>query len=136
MELVSSTFTSTSTGADGSRSCLPNAVMNVMFNESKSESLLRHLLSNKPTKTLCDHGLDLKLVTPNYCKGGDLMREEACRLVLAIKLHNSKDVSWGHFVAWDGNIIHDNPHSCKVELKSDRTKRGIKATFRKLFPQK
>ena len=90
---------------------------------------------------LLNHGLDLKLVTTNYYKEGGLpefllIKEEAHRLVLAIKLHNSKDVSWGHFVARDGNIIHDNSHSCKMELKSNRTKRGSKATFRKLFPEK
>ena len=65
-----------------------------------------------------------------------LMKEEACRLVLVIKLRNYNDVSWGYFVVCDGNIIHDNPHNCKVELKSDRTKIGRKATFRKLFPEK
>ena len=91
--------------------------------------------------TLCNQGLDLELVTSNYCKKGGLpeyffMKEEACRLVLAVKLCNSKGDSCGHFVAWDGNIIHDNPRSCKVELESDRTRKGSKATFRKLFPEK
>ena len=64
------------------------------------------------------------------------MKEVVCRLVLTFKLRNSKGDSWGHFVAWDGNIIHDNPHSCKVELELDRTKKGSKATFRKLFLEK
>ena len=139
------------TGANGSRSCLLNAVMRVMFDKTKSDLLRCHLLLNKQTErdmsipdikgTLRDHDLDLKVVTPNYCKrrGSQeffLMKEEACRLELAIKLRNSKDESWGHFVAWDGDIIHDNPHSYKVEFKSDRTRRGSKATFRKLFPKK
>ena len=54
------------------------------------------------------------------------MKEDACRPVLAVKLRDSKDNSWGHVVAWDGNIIHDNPHSCKVELESDLTRKGSK----------
>ena len=151
-KLILSTSTSTLTGADGSHACLPNAVMSVLFDELNSELLRRDLLSNKPTKrdmsisdikgTLRNQDLDLKLVTPNYCKKGGsleffLMKEDACRLVLAIKLRNSNDDSWGHFIAWDRNIIHhDNPHSYKVELKSDRTRKGSKATFRKLFPKK
>ena len=64
------------------------------------------------------------------------MKEKACRLVLAVKLHNSKGDTWGHFVAWDENIIHDNPCSCKVEHKPEHTRKGSKATFRKLFPEK
>ena len=64
------------------------------------------------------------------------MKEEACRLVLTVKLRNSKGNSWGHFVAWDRNIIHDHLRGCEVELESDRTKKGSKATFRKLFPEK
>ena len=125
--------------------------MSIVFDKLKSDLLRCQLLSNKPMErdtsisdikgTLCNHGLDLKVVTPNYCKKGGspeffLMKEEACRLVLPIKLRNSNNDSWGHFVAWDGSIIHDNLHCCKVEFKSNRTRRGIKATFRKLFPEK
>ena len=49
--------------------------------------------------TLCNQGLDLQLITSNYCKKGGspkyfLMKEEACRLVLAIRLHNSNNDSW------------------------------------------
>ena len=57
-------------------------------------------------------------------------------ITLTICSRTSPQRERGYFVAWDGNIIHDNPHSCKVELKSDRTRRGSKATFRKLFPEK
>ena len=125
--------------------------MSVVFNEMKSDSLHCQLVSNKPAEgdmsvsniigTLCNQGLDLEQVTPNYCKKGGLpeyflMKEEACRLVLAVKLRNSNNDSWGHFVGWDGHIIHDNPRSCKMELESDRTKKRSKATFRKLFPKK
>ena len=143
--------TSVSTGADDSRACLPNAVMSFVFNEMKSDSLHCQLISNKPVEgdmsvsniigTLRNQGLDLEQVTPNYCQKGRspeyfLMKEEACRLVLTVKLRSSNNDSWGHFMGWDGHIIHDNPHSCKVELESDRTKKGSKATFRKLFPEK
>ena len=140
-----------STRANNSHAYLPNAVISVMFNERKSDSLHSQLLLKKPTEgemsvlniigTLCNQGLDLELVTSNYFKEGGspeyfLMNEEACRLVLAVKLRNSKGDSWGHFVGWDGNIIHDNLRSYKVELESDHTKKGRKATFRKLFPEK
>ena len=39
-------------------------------------------------------------------------------------------------MTWYGNIIHNNPHIYNVELKSNCTRRGSKATFRKLFPEK
>ena len=143
--------TSASTGGDDSRACLPDAVMSVVFNEMKSDLLHCQLLSNKPTEgnmsvsnikgTLRNQGLDLELFTSNNVKKGGspeyfLMKEEACRLVLAVKIRNSKGDSWGHFVAWDGNIIHNNLRNYKVELESDRTRKRSKATFRKLFPEK
>ena len=90
--------------------------MSVVFNEMKIDSLHCQLLSNKPTEgdmsvsniigTLRNHDLNLQRVTLNYVKEGGLpeyllMKEEACRLVLAVKLRNSKGDSWVHFVAWD-----------------------------------
>ena len=57
-------------------------------------------------------------------------------ITLTIFSRTSQRREKGYFVAWDGNIIHDNPHSCKMKLKSNRTRRGSKATFRKLFLEK
>ena len=109
VRLILSMPTSTLTRANDTRLCLLNAVMNIIFDASKSKSLRCHLLSNKPTEIdmsvsdtrgiLCNNGLDHKLVTPTHYKGGGLlefflMKEEVCRLVLTIKLHNFEDLSW------------------------------------------
>ena len=77
----------------------------------------------------------------NHKEGGSptyrLIQEKECSLILTIKIGDlEKDNTWNHFVAWDGKVIFDSPRNCKVNLKSDHTKEGSKAMFKKLFFEK
>ena len=97
-------------------------------------------------EALATHGM--KLVPDNKrflnnkgaSKGGpalNLMQETDCCLVIIIKIIDLEEKNtWNHFVAWDGKVIYDSPHNCKVNLKSDRTKKGSKAVFKELFSEK
>ena len=46
-----------------------------------------------------------------------------------------KENTWNHFVAWDGKVIYDSPHNCKVNLRSNCTKEGSNDVFKKLFSE-
>lgn len=121
-----------------------------MPEEWKSQSLLSELLSSMPAEedtsaldiqgALLTNGMQLKCVNKRFHKKGGLpefflLKEEECRLFVAIKLTNRECVSWCHFVAWDGKVIHDIPNSCNVDLESNRAKKGNKDVFKKLFPE-
>ena len=98
-------------------------------------------------EALATHGMKLVLDNKRFLnhkgarsKGGpalNLMQETHCCLVITIKIIDlDEKYTWNHFVAWDGKVIYDSPHNCKVNLKSDRTKKGNKAVFKKLFSEK
>ena len=90
------------------------------------------------------HGMKLERASArfhNHKEGGlpayRLMQEEECSLVVTIKVGNlEEENTWNHFVAWDGKVIYNSPHHCKVNLTSNRTKEGSKAVFKKLFSEK
>ena len=93
---------------------------------------------------LAAHGMKLERASArfhNHKEGGSpayrLIQEKECSLVVNFKVGDlEKENTWNHFVAWDGKVIYDSPHHCKVNLTSDRTKEGSKAVFKKLFSKK
>ena len=81
-------------------------------------------------KALAAHGMKLERARArfhNHKEGGSpayrLMQEKECSRVVAIKVGDlEEENTWNHFVAWDGNVIYNSPHNCKVNLRSDCTK--------------
>ena len=65
-----------------------------------------------------------------------LLKEINCKIVVNIKLTNSKGETMAHFVAWDGNFIYDEPFRSKVNSSHDRTSRIMsKLAFGKFYPK-
>ena len=67
------------------------------------------------------------------------MKECECRLVINIKLGviARKTLFAPHFVAWDGKVVWDRPHSVKVNDTSDRTTiEGSRDVFGRLYHKK
>ena len=66
---------------------------------------------------LADNILILVRVGSKYIRKGGapfhLLKELNCRIIVNIKLTNSKGETMSHFVAWNGNVIYDKPFSSK-----------------------
>ena len=93
---------------------------------------------------LAAHGMKLERASArfhNHKKGGlpayRLMQEKKCSIVVTIKVGDLEEENMrNNFVAWDGKVIYDSPHHCKVNLTSNHTKEGSKTVFKKLFSEK
>ena len=130
------------------RTCLPDAIINVLPDGCDKELVLADLLSAMPkfgdTRIadvmipLARHGLRLERVTQKYNHRGGfpyhLLKEHDCSLIINLKLTNTKEETVSHFVAWDGSIIYDHPYMSKVNNTTDRnTAEGSKNVFKKMY---
>jgi hypothetical protein len=116
------------------RTCLLESVLALVPTETK-ELVRTDLLTAMPaegdtsvsdlTNALATHGLSLFPVSGEYIKKGGapyhLLQEHQCKLVINLRLTDLDGVSMSHFVAWDGDCIHDRPYTSKVNNTYDRT---------------
>jgi hypothetical protein len=130
------------------RRCLLDAV-NVFWPKERGSTLYDDMVSCMPatgdtsiedlSRALRAHGIKITHVSGQYIKKGGapyhLFREHKCRLLLAIKLTVHKRTTQ-HFVAWDGETIHDRPYSCRISAIKDRaSSESSKLAFGKLYPR-
>jgi hypothetical protein len=92
------------------------------------------------SNALAAHGLSLVPVSGQYIKKGGapfhLLQERHCKLVINIRLTDLDGDPISHFVAWDGECIHDRPYLSKINNTYDRTNpEKSKLAFAKLFPK-
>ena len=145
----------TSGGVSGTnnRTCMPLAIAALLQDYPEiMDAVLASLLSAMPDegdmkssqagKALVRHGMWLERVGRMYNKKGGypyhLLQEYDCKLIIHIKLTNTKKQDMNHCIAWDGTTLHDQPQSIKVNDTFDRhpTKpHYAKKVFNKLYPK-
>ena len=129
------------------RTCLLESVLALVPTETK-ELVRADLLTAMPAEgdtsvadlanALRVHGLSLVPVSGEYRKKGgvefNLLQERRCKLVINLRLTDLDGDAMSHFVAWDGDCIHDRPYLSKVNSTYDRTNpEKSKLAFAKLF---
>jgi hypothetical protein len=129
------------------RTCLLESVLALVPTETK-ELVRTVLLTAMPAagdtsvagiaNALAAHGLSLVPVNSEYRKKGgiefNLLQERQCKLVINLRLTNRDGDAMSHFVAFDGECIHDRPYLSKVNSTYDRTNpEKNKLAFGKLF---
>ena len=129
------------------RTCLLESVLALVPTETK-ELVRADLLTAMPAEgdtsvadlanALSVHGLSLVPVSGEYRKKGgvefNLLQERRCKLVINLRLTDLDGDAMSHFVAWDGDCIHDRPYLSKVNNTYDRTNpEKSKLAFAKLF---
>ena len=148
--LVRGKTVSATIGGPNDRTCLLDAILSILPPQVNKSSVEQAVSSAMPprgdtsvkqvTKALSIHGLYLISVNGLYHrKGGTpihLLKERLCDLIINIKLTNRENEDMNHFVAWDGDVIHDRPHLCKVNDTSDRTDKGSRKVFDKLYSKR
>jgi hypothetical protein len=87
---------------------------------------------------LAAHGLSLVPVSGDDRKKGgiefNLLQERQCKLVTNLRITDLDGDAMSHFVAFDGECIHDRPYISKVNNTYDRTNpEKSKLAFAKLF---
>ena len=135
------------------RTCMPLAIAALLQDYPEiMDAVLASLLSAMPDegdmkssqagKALARHGMWLERVGRMYNKKGGypyhLLQEYDCKLIIHIKLTNTKKQDMNHCIAWDGTTLHDQPQSIKVNDTFDRhpTKpHYAKKVFNKLYPK-
>ena len=140
------------TGHNG-RTCLADAIGALLPDKQSKQSIFSSICSEMPAEgdtsiacanvALARHGMVLERATSQYNQRGGLpyhlMKECECRLVINIKLGviARKTLFASHFVAWDGKVVWDRPHSVKVNDTSDRTTiEGSRDVFGRLYHKK
>ena len=138
-----------SSDAPNTRTCLLESVLALVPTETK-ELVRTDLLTAMPvegdtsvadlTNALSAHGLSLVPVSGEYRKKGgvefNLLQERQCKLVINLRLTDLDGDPMSHFVAFDGECIHDRPYISKVNSTYDRTNpEKSKLAFGKLFPK-
>ncbi len=133
---------------ENSRTCLVDAIMNLLSTRRDGSSVLSALTSAMPDEgdtsikdvsgVLASHNMQLVSVSGEYIKKGgapfNLFKEHKCSHILKIKLTDSEGDDINHFVAWDGKTIHDDPYSRIVNETADRRdKTSSTKVFDKLF---
>jgi hypothetical protein len=115
------------------RTCLLDSVTALLPAETKAQ-VHAAMVTAMPTEgdtsvadlanALAAHGLSLVPVSGEYIKKGgapfNLLQEHQCKLVINIRLTLGGDAI-SHFVAFDGECIHDRPYLSKVNNPDDRT---------------
>ena len=129
------------------RTCLLDSVTALLPAETK-EQVHAAMVTAMPAEgdtsvadlanALAAHGLSLVPVSGEYIKKGGapfhLLQEHQCKLVINIRLTDLDGDPMSHFVAWDGECIHDRPYLSKVNNTYDRTNpEKSKLAFAKLF---
>jgi len=132
------------------RDCMPIAIAALLQgNPALMDAALSSLLSAMPIegdmktsqamKALAKHGMRLERVGKKYNKKGGypyhLLKEYDCKLIIHIKLTNTKKQQMNHCIAWDGAMLHDQPHSIRVNNAYDRKPRFANKVFEKLYPK-
>ena len=135
------------------RTCMPFAIAALLQDYPEiMDAVLASLLSAMPDegdmkssqagKALARHGMWLERVGRMYNKKGGypyhLLQEYDCKLIIHIKLTNTKKQDMNHCIAWDGTTLYDQPQSIKVNDTFDRhpTKpHYAKKVFNKLYPK-
>ena len=134
--------------APNTRTCRLESVLALVPTETK-ELVRADLLTAMPaeddtsvadlTNALSAHGLSLVPVSGEYRKKGgvefNLLQERGpCKLVINLRLTDLDGDAMSHFVAFDGECIHDRPYLSKVNNTYDRTNpEKSKLAFAKLF---
>ena len=137
-------------GGANKRTCMPIAIAALLQgNPALMGAVLSSLLSAMPNegdmktsqamKALAKHGMRLERVGKKYNKKGGypyhLLKEDDCKLIIHIKLTNTKKQQMNHCIAWDGAMLHDQPHSIRVNNAYDRKPRFANKVFEKLYPK-
>ena len=129
------------------RTCLLDSVTALLPDETK-EQVHATMVTAMPAEgdtsvadlanALSVHGLSLVPVSGEYIKKGGapfhLLQERQCKLVINLRLTDLDGDPMSHFVAFDGECIHDRPYISKVNNTYDRTNpEKSKLAFAKLF---
>jgi len=130
------------------RTCLLDSVTALLPDETK-EQVHATMVTAMPAEgdtsvadlanALSVHGLSLVPVSGEYRKKGgiefNLLQERGpCKLVINLRLTDLDGDPMSHFVAFDGECIHDRPYISKVNNTYDRTNpEKSKLAFAKLF---
>ena len=129
------------------RTCLLDSVTALLPAETK-EQVHAAMVTAMPAEgdtsvadlanALAAHGLSLVPVSGEYIKKGGapfhLLQEHQCKLVINLRLTDLDGDPMSHFVAFDGECIHDRPYLSKVNSTYDRTNpEKSKLAFAKLF---
>ena len=130
------------------RTCLLDSVTALLPAETK-EQVHATMVTAMPAEgdtsvadlanALSVHGLSLVPVSGEYRKKGgvefNLLQERGpCKLVINLRLTDLDGDPMSHFVAFDGECIHDRPYISKVNNTYDRTNpEKSKLAFAKLF---
>ena len=131
------------------RQCLLSAIMRILPGGLDDSAMQTDLASSVPehgdtpisnvSKVLITRGIVLAPATRNYHKkkGPEyhLLQETSCSLIVNVKLTNTNHQHMHHFIAWDGEIIHDHPHSIIVEGLDRVSRQSCKAVFGEIFKQ-
>ena len=143
-------MTGSYTNGGNNRTCMPLAIAALLQdNLDRMNAVLVSLLSGMPEigdmeishadKALAQHHMYLERVTHEYNKRGGhpyhLFKEHECKLIVLVKLTNTKKQCMNHCIAWDGITVHDHPFSIKVNNTYDRRKHLAKNVFKKLYPK-
>ena len=136
-----------SAGVNG-RTCLADAVAALLSQDA--EAAYAAMIEAMPaegdtspehlTEALAAHGLTLERASKNFFLAGGprsfhLLQETECKLVLHLNLVDFEDEKHSHFVAWDGQTIHDSPHSLKIYKNDRRSNEASKEAFGKLYDE-
>ena len=115
------------------RTCLLDAVLALLPGQEK-RAVAESVASAMPTEgdtapediagALSRHGLLLVRSSGDFCKRGGppahwLLQQRRCQLVVHLSITDHEGVVHSHYVAWDGETIHDKPHCLRVS-RSDR----------------
>ena len=65
-----------------------------------------------------------------------VLNKKHCRLVIRLKLKNLNNEDISHFIAWDGNILYNNPNNNIIDRDKDLgSNHACKMAFGILFPR-
>jgi len=129
------------------RTCLLEAISALLPSNEIKQAFCSELSSIMPrsgdtaitcaNEALKPHRMLLKPVSKEYHQNGGaafhLMKERQCKLVINIKLTNTKNQVMSHFISWDGKTLYDQPEMSIVNDTYDRHEKGSKKVFEKLY---
>ena len=138
-------------GGGNDRTCLMDAILSVAPQHVDTMKLKADIGENMPLKgdssiddvkgVLLRYGLSAKIVTREYDKkkgaAFHLFQKNNCKLLIRLILKNKEDVSMGHFVGYDGNIVYDKPEMLEINRAKDNLKSWdeCKHIFGTLYPR-
>ena len=138
-------------GGGNDRTCLMDAILSIVPRGVNKMELLGDIGDSMPDcgdtsiedikGALLRYGLATRVVSQKYIKkkgaAFHLFQEDDCKLLIRLILKNKEDVSMGHFVGYDGNVVYDKPEVLEINREEDNLDRwdDCKEIFGTLYPK-